>query len=142
MRGPVVIVVAAALIGGACTLTTSLDGLSGPALDAGALPVPDAGVSADADAADNDSGGPPVKDDAGLVSAYRNVIMSDGPVAYYRLGDTGATAKDETGAHPGTVIGTISHGPGAIAGDSDGAFVGTGGGWIDISQIFPFTGNA
>jgi hypothetical protein len=132
------------LVAAACTLTTSLDGFTTPG-------VP--GSSADSGGpgqvtGPGDGGTSPTEngDDAGDASAsasrYRALVMSDGPVGYWRLGDTGASAKDETGAHPGTVIGTISHGPGAIAGDPDDALVGNGSGWIDIAQIYPFTGNA
>jgi hypothetical protein len=70
------------------------------------------------------------------------LIVGDGPVAYYRLSDTGPTAKDEMGAHDGVYVGTLSHGAGAIAGDSDGALVADGLGWIDVAASFPFTGNA
>jgi hypothetical protein len=126
---------------GACSLMTPLDGLTGGVASSG--PRSDGGPEAATDSGmPRDDSGSPSPGDAGFVSAYRTVVMSDAPVVYYRLGDSGGSAKDETGAHPGTVIGTISHGPGAIAGDPDGALVGDGTGWIDIAQIFPFTGNA
>ena len=43
---------------------------------------------------------------------YREIVLSDGPIAYYRLAETsGAVAKDETGNHDGTyaVSGSIDY---------------------------------
>jgi Concanavalin A-like lectin/glucanases superfamily len=146
MRG-LMLVCVVGIGAGACSLTTSLAGLSGGEIDAGTPIVTDAdGVGVDA-ARDKQSGDGSSSSSSSSssgspdTSAYRTLIMSDAPVAYYRLGNTDI-AKDETGAHPGTVIGTVSHGAGAIAGDSDGAFVGNGQGWIDVAQIYPFAGNA
>jgi len=133
MRCALLVSGAAAL--GACTLTTSLEGLTG-GHDAGALDAARSDAARGPADASAEGGGDPTP------SAYRATIIGDGPVAYYRLSDTGNVAKDEISGHNGTVIGTLSHGPGAIAGDSDGALVGTGQGWIDIAQIYPFTGNA
>ena len=135
------LVALAAMLGAAaCTLAYPLDGFVGTTLDDGGDPLHEGGdASATNDGASSDS---PASESGDAGSAYRAVVMSDGPVAYYRLGDTGSLAKDETGAHPGTVIGTLSHGAGAIAGDPDGALVANGQGWIDIAQIYPFVGNA
>jgi len=126
----------------ACSLTMSLDGLSGGAQDADSGPAEvvsstpgDAGAKPDAPIDGNAK-------DSSSSSPYRDLILSDGPVAYYRLGDTENSVKDEIAGHDGTVIGSVSHGPGAIAGDPDQALVGTGQGWIDIAQIYPFSGNA
>lgn len=42
---------------------------------------------------------------------YRNAVMSDSPIAYWRLADiSGSSAADETGAHPGTYIGSPTKG--------------------------------
>ncbi len=59
----------------------------------------------------------------GAGAAYRDLVLSDGPVAYYRLGEvSGTTAQDETGAHPGSYAGGILLGaPGAIPGDTNTA---------------------
>ena len=144
MRGPLLASVTLTVGGvalAACSLTTSLDGLSGS--PAGDLPSSDGGGdTSTGDASLDDGSAPADAADGALASAYRAMVIADGPVAYYRLSDTGKSAKDEMGAHDGTYIGTLSHGPGAIAGDSDGALVANGQGWIDIAQVFPFTGNA
>lgn len=92
----------------ACGLLVDTSGLSGgvrpddagdPAADAtvadtGAAP-PDADTG---DAADADAG-----------PSYRDLVMSDGPVAFYLLADaTGSTTIiDETGNHPGTRSGSL-----------------------------------
>jgi len=54
---------------------------------------------------------------------YSQIVKNDGPVAYWRLGETsGTTAVDEMGVHPGTYMnGVILGVPGAIANDSDTA---------------------
>jgi hypothetical protein len=55
-------------------------------------------------------------------TTYRDAVLADRPVAYWRLGDIGATAADETGALPGSYRGTCQHGQaGALAGDADTA---------------------
>lgn len=52
--------------------------------------------------------------------AYREVVLSDGPIAYYRLAETsGSVANDETGNHDGTyaLTGSIDYNqPGPAAG--------------------------
>jgi len=52
--------------------------------------------------------------------AYRDLILSDGAVGYWRLGEaSGTTAEDETGSYPGTYVGSPTLGvAGAI---SDGS---------------------
>src|SRR5262245_12343045 len=121
--------VATTLVG--CSLTTSFEGLS-----VGQSPKSPPGDTKTAEDINvprsaGDSSAPPASPDVGGASAYRALIMADGPVAYYRLSDTGGVAIDETGAHNGTYIGTVSHGPGAIAGDSNGSLVMDGQGWVD-----------
>ncbi len=52
--------------------------------------------------------------------AYRDTVMADGPVGYWRLGDTGASAADESSMTPGTFVGSCNRNqPAAIAGDSN-----------------------
>ncbi len=60
-------------------------------------------------------------------TSYRDTVMADAPVAYWRLGETsGTTAVDQKGALPGTYTGTYALGqPGALSGDTDTA-VGVG----------------
>lgn len=89
------------LTAGACSLTTSLSGLS-----TGELPESsngnDASSSADARseaASSSEAGTPP--DDASSAPGYRDVVLASGPLAYYRLGDQAGTAKDEVGGHDG-----------------------------------------
>lgn len=53
--------------------------------------------------------------------AYRSAVLTDSPIAYWRLGDAGATAKDEMGAYNGTYQGSYAHTAGALVGDSDTA---------------------
>jgi hypothetical protein len=147
MRGLFAAVVALGI--GGCTLTTSLDGLSGgvPPSNASSVTNGRAGVtggsggtpSGGVGAGGTSTGGPAT---ASETLDYRALVISDAPVAYYRLNDEGGTAKDEMGQHDGTYQGSVSHGPGAIAGDPDGALVGSGDGWVDVPGGFPFTGNA
>src|SRR5689334_6073685 len=107
----------------ACSLTTSFEGLSvGPSPTS---PPNDTNTAEDVHTPGSspDGSASAARDAVGGGSAYRALIVGDAPVAYYRLGDTGTVALDEMGAHNGTYIGTVSHGTGAIAGDSDGALV-------------------
>jgi hypothetical protein len=52
---------------------------------------------------------------------YRNVVLTDGPAGYWRLGETSGGAVDETGhAAGGTYTGAVTLGvPGALTGDSN-----------------------
>lgn len=56
-------------------------------------------------------------------SGYAAAVLADGPVAYYRLGDSGGTMVDSSGnSHNGTYTGSPTRGvPGALTGDSDTA---------------------
>jgi hypothetical protein len=59
---------------------------------------------------------------ARATAGYRDAVMSDGPVAYWRLGEApGSTdAASQTGQFPGTYVGSPSLGqPGLIAEDAD-----------------------
>lgn len=63
--------------------------------------------------------------------AYRDEVLADNPVAYWRLGEAAGvgTAADEVGALPGTYTGTLTlETAGALSGDADTAvdFLGTG----------------
>src|SRR5262249_4849632 len=60
--------------------------------------------------------------DVPVPPAYRDAVLGDGPLDYWRLGDTGAVAVDQTGRNDGSYAGACTHGrPGAIAGDADAA---------------------
>jgi hypothetical protein len=149
MRGSVAI---GALCITGCTLTTSLDGLSGgdpSARKSAGSSVPNAsaggangGASTAISGAAAGAGGVANEAPGSATLDYGALVISDAPVAYYRLSDTGSVAKDEMGHHDGAYQGSLSHGPGAIAGDADGALVGSGDGWVDVPGGFPFTGNA
>ena len=74
----------------------------------------------------------------GLASLYRTAVMQDGPVGYWRLGDSGTVAKDETanvldGGYLGSPLpqGTV----GALEGDANRALVFAGGtGWVSVGD--------
>jgi hypothetical protein len=61
--------------------------------------------------------GPPTGD------TYAATVLADGPVAYWRLGETSGTdAADTAGTNTGTYTGGVTLGqPGALAGDGNGA---------------------
>jgi hypothetical protein len=83
---------------------------------------------------------------AGSKPSYAEVVLSDGPSAYWRLGEgVTPTAFDATGnGHDGTYKDVVLSEPGAIAGDSDTAvrIKGTYTGGIDIGDVFGFEGHA
>jgi hypothetical protein len=99
-----------------CFLAVDVDRLAGgPAADAGPGPGPDAPP--------NDAPPDSVGADAPRV-AYRDVVLADHPVAYWRLGEKpGTTAvADLAGQHPGTYSAGAELGvPGALALDPDTA---------------------
>jgi hypothetical protein len=105
--------VAAVLLGAMdCGLFPDLGDLSGT--------TPDASPG---EAGPGDAAGDAAPSGDAAATGYRAVVLSDGPIAYYRLGDSVApTAKDETGQHDGVYKGGVTLGvPGAIAGDPDTA---------------------
>jgi hypothetical protein len=55
--------------------------------------------------------------------AYRDVVVGDAPIAYWRLGESsGTTAVDQMATHPGTYVGGPTLGvTGALVGDSNTA---------------------
>jgi hypothetical protein len=81
----------------------------------------------------------------GGASAYAALVLGDGPIGYWRLGEkSGITAKDELGAHPGTYVGAVQYGqPGAIAGEKDTAMLlDCGDTSVQVGDAFGFPGNA
>lgn len=118
----------------ACSLLTDLEGYSSGGAAADAAP----------DAAGMDGGSPDaIAPESGPPRAgYRDAVLADGPVAYYRLGDDGAAAVDETGAHAGTYVGAVTHAKGAIAGDDDRAAVFDGASFVDLGDMLPFVERA
>lgn len=58
--------------------------------------------------------------DSSARTSYRDAVMADGPVGYWRLGDTGPSAADESSMTPGTFVGSCNRSqPAAIAGDAN-----------------------
>jgi hypothetical protein len=78
-------------------------------------------------------------------TSYRDIVLSDRPLAYWRLGETPPEihAHDETGnGNDGLYVGDITLGaPGAIAGDPNGAVQMAGDGHVDIGDKLDFAGN-
>ena len=126
--------IAAVMMVGACTLTTDLDGYAGPAVsvtqDAG-----DVVIAPDADMTIPDAA--PVE--ASASDAYRTLVLSDSPVGYWRLDDTGDIAKDEVGLHDGMYMKSVEHVGGVLG--SGGASIARDG-YITIGDVFGFTANA
>jgi len=83
---------------------------------------------------------------AGSKPTYAEVVLSDGPSAYWRLGEgVTPTAYDASGnGHDGIYKDVVLSVPGAIAGDSDTAvqIKGTYTGGVDIGDVFGFEGHA
>jgi hypothetical protein len=119
----------------ACSLIVSTDGLSGTALG-------DAGMAADAGSNDgtsaNDAATEASANDAGV--RYRDAVLADGPVAYWRLDGPGPTVPDEMGRYPGTIKGTVATGvPGALSDNTAMRFDGTTG-FIEFGDVLDFPG--
>jgi hypothetical protein len=56
----------------------------------------------------------------GAARTYRDVVMADGPIGYWRLADTGAMAADETSTTTGTYSGNCQHAqPTLLVGESN-----------------------
>jgi len=81
---------------------------------------------------------------APVLLTYRDAVLADGPVGYWRLGDPGGAgvAHDETGRADGSYLGACEHGAiGALAGDADGAVRFDGATCrIDLEDAFGFPG--
>jgi hypothetical protein len=74
--------------------------------------------------------------------AYRDLVLSRNPVAYWRLGElTGPTAADETGnGHDGVYIGNPTFGqPGAIQGDPKSAVQFNGADYVKVPDSVEFS---
>jgi len=65
----------------------------------------------------------PTFTDTPLPASYQSVVLADGPISYWRLGESsGTTAADMMGVNPGTITGGVMLGAaGAIANDSNTA---------------------
>lgn len=110
----------------ACSLTTSLDGLSNGTDDGPADGGVDGGSDArsTADAAATESGDAAPSDGAGG-SLYAAAVLADAPILYYRLGETDVSkpARDSSKSTRDATFkgGVICGVPGAIANDPDTA---------------------
>src|ERR1700733_5006063 len=72
--------------------------------------------------AEPDAGNDASNDSA--ATTYRDAVIADAPLGYWRLGDSGNTAHDEMGNYDGVYSGTCMFGaPGAIADDANAAVV-------------------
>ena len=163
------LLVAAAWLTASCELVESLNGLTGDAgaID-GAVTSTDGALTGDAraeggapadgsshpdgsaavDAPEADSIAP--TEDAveslpdGPSSAYRAAVLTDMPLAYWRLGETsGTVAHDETGnGHDGAYVGACQLGvQGALVGDPDPALQLDGASCVvDVGDNFDFAG--
>jgi hypothetical protein len=123
-------------------------GETGGAGESGAVgdapPGPDV-QDAPRDVADDGNSGSSDGGEGGVLS-YAATVLSDGPIAYWRLDDTTtATAKDISGnGHDGSYQGGVTLGVrGAIANDLDSAvqFDGSGEMVAAVPNSFDFTGN-
>jgi hypothetical protein len=117
----------------ACSLI-SLDGLDSQV----ALGARDAGTDAGgADGGSETSLPPP--------TPYAQTVLADSPLAYWRFDEaSGTTARDFSGnGHDATYMGGVQlGGPGAIAGESDGAAIFDGSsGYVDAGDLFAFAGS-
>jgi hypothetical protein len=67
-------------------------------------------------------GRPPPRPQPSVLTTYQAAVLQDEPDAYWRLGDSGATARDLTGRHEGEAEGGVTFGaPGALRNDSNTA---------------------
>ena len=127
-----------------CSILTDLDPLTnghGPAaLDSSAFDAPGTDAPSGSD-------GPVAPGDGQACDAgYREMVIQDKPVAYWRLGDPpgGTRASDESGnGNHGTYFGGIELGkPGAIACDPNQAIENDGTGVIRVDDQLHFTDTA
>ena len=126
-----------ALLAAACSLTTSLDGFTGGAVDGGA-PEGSTSEASTPDRAAPDTGGPDASN-----TAYAAAVRADRPLGWWRLDErSGTKAKDEAAAHDGTYVGSVTfRAAGAIVGDPDTAVAldGTSGA-LRIADTFDASG--
>jgi hypothetical protein len=74
---------------------------------------------------------------------YRDAVLADRPIGYWRLGDVGTVARDEMGRTDGTYVGDCRHGAtGALTGDLDTALELDGACYVTVGGGFDFPGNA
>jgi len=122
----------------ACSLTTDLGGLSGgaDATDASVPPPPSVEGGAPPEAS-------PMKDataETGTGNAYADMILADGPAAYYRFEDAVGSnaAKDELGMIPAN----LTHAGSTFGNDGvvGHAMLFDGSSALDLGDVFDFAG--
>jgi hypothetical protein len=113
----------------ACSLGDFSGYSSGPS-------APDDGGAGDANA----ERGPNAAEGGTGSDRYRDVVIADGPISYWRLDETSGTrCKDEMGHHDGTYDTDVTFGaPGAIAGSGTAALFTLESGTIAIGNAFEF----
>ena len=122
----------------ACSLLVDTGGLADD--PAGVQP----GSGGDGGGPSGDSDGSPSLDarEASAGSAYRDVVMADGPLAYYRLDEkTRGVAKDETGRFDGVHSASVEVGAPPLLGGSEAAAKFGGTDNISVDGL-DFQGNA
>lgn len=120
-RGGRIAIVAtyAVALSAGCSLIVDTKGLSGGGGDGGARPDAISSGDAPADGTASDGALPD-----GAPATYRDVVLADDPLAYWRLGEkSGDVVKDESGhGHDGTYRpGCVFGAKGALANDADTA---------------------
>jgi hypothetical protein len=138
--------VGALLVVAGCSLTTDLDGL-GSSASSGTQSSQGAGAGSGASASTGATTGAGASTGTGTTySAYASEVMADGPVAYWRLGESrGPSAADASGnEHHGTYVGGVQLGAlGALAGDPDTAVDFDGAtGFVFVGDALDFPGTA
>jgi hypothetical protein len=126
----------------ACSLLVSTGDLSnGPDDTPHPDATPEADVPKDAGQDTTPSNDAHAEAQADADTTYRDTVMSDSPLSYWRFSETsGTTAKDETGAHAGTYTDTYTLGqPGPLPGDTAVALAG---GSIDVGVVYGFEGRS
>jgi hypothetical protein len=101
----------------------------------------DAGAST-SDGGANDAASVP---DVAPTSRYRDAVMVDGPIAYFRLGEaSGSVVRSEVKPWTGTlpIEGASFGAKGAITADPDTALLLTGKGSVSLGKSFDFTGKS
>lgn len=125
-----------------CSLLIATNDLA----DGTAAPTLEGGPAADAGGGD-DGGAPPSSGgDAGVSETYRSAVLSDGPIAYWRLNappGTSVLTNEVPGGPSAVLAGGVTLGvEGAFGKDDDTAAAFDGAGALTVEEDFEFAGNA
>ena len=66
--------------------------------------------------------------------AYRDTILADSPVSYWRLDEASGNALDSVGSNPGTVNGPLTQQAPGLIEDPDTAMSGAANGWVEVAN--------